>query len=813
MTLGSGSEIPFIDRQATLEELRKFLRLPGGRCLAVIGRRGIGKSRLLRHFAELIAAEDAERARIVILHEVRSSASSLDEYTQLEASIAHHPEVRKLVHRPGLADWVPELVGWLRRILIAAEPTGGNILSHLPLDKLVRRAAIKHRSLTDLDIVEQILKTLQYLSRLLTEDQRLVLVLDPSADYDELSKELGKFLILQDIVRNLPDRVHILLALRDSDPVNEALDFFNLPNVGVLHDLGPFQSADVHDLLKRVFGPDVPFKTALKLHQKYEGDPLSTGMAIDLALRQGDRPLRTLIERCPEKLQELMQRYHDSLRNPLHRRILRILGVMEAPVPVQLIVYLLEGEADAELVYLALNSPELKFSVSVVTPSSGDRCYRVYHATFAEYLQVLAREFGEMRPLHRRAGHFFQQSEDPARALNHFAYARDLDGIQSSLEAGLEWHRSRGETRRLGELYEMLHPLALSKRDQFLLGKAYAWSRSMAGETEEVIGLVENLLPAAGEDTETQAELLLLRGDCYHNSSRYQESYRDFQAAQALLEEIGLTDTLLYRRIRLEAAHMETHLGDFRASVRNHDALEQNQVKGEAEDRQLHLLQWAREQRRYGEVLVFTGEWDFAESLLDSARNTFQDFGNRSGQGNAYRRLADLCLLRGGEQLYKQALSYTRQAYELLRGAGSRGAGWIDFVRAEAYRGLGRLSEALKVHRSSLQRYEGGRSPHLLSMAELGVAESERMLLPGFSLDRYDAALERYKSIGFEWGVATALTYRGLARLCAGLENSGRNDLDKAERIFERLALAPALGTIRRIRDEKSLGFYPIIVL
>lgn len=805
-------EVPFIDRETSLAKLNEISRHPDGYCLLVVGRQGIGKSRLLKRFAEEAMADSAATL-ICVYHESYRTSSSLQEFSRLEDEIAAHPAVRP---RLGLKDgesWTPYLARWLSDSAAALDPTPGKALSHLPVEQLIREVLWARTTLDEGEILESFLRSLRHVSRVLREDQRLVMLIDPGANFDEGSTDLRKLKILYDVVRNLPPRVVLIVALRDTDPAAHSTDFLVLPNVELYKDLEPFVVGDVHLLLSRVFGEDFPFEVAHHVHRKYGGDPFATEMAILCASRERS-PRQALVDDCPEKLLELMGLYHDGFPEPFQRRALRALSVLDEPAPLGLASALLDAAPDRETLLRTLRAPEMTRAV-VEVPPLGDMepRFRVYHQAFAGFLRERAEQYGEAQDLNRKAGRHYAEIDHPALALYHFGLAADLEGVRANLERGLEWHRIQGEGLRLLRVEELLRRQPLSARERFLVGKAVAWAYSLSGESDQVLERLDELLPAATESTE-KAELLLLRGDCLHNASRYQESQSSFEAARALLEEAGETGTLLYRQVLLESAHMLTHLGAFQASEALHGRLLATQrFPAQARARIELLVQSAREIRRYGEVLVFTGQWEEAERLLQLARRQFAHLGHRRGEGDALRRIADLHLLRGGMEEYARALQTARRAQELLTEVGSRGASFMAMVIGEAERGLGRFAEARHTFQRSAEELADGESAHLLSMAEIGLAECERLASGEPRLDLYSRALERYEAISSDWGIATTRFYRGLAHLTANDRGAALSDLAGAREIFTRLGLDPPLKAIGKVVEAGEIGFYPIIVL
>jgi tetratricopeptide (TPR) repeat protein len=807
------AEVPFIDREASLAKLREVSRSADGPCLLLVGRQGIGKSRLLKRFAQ-VEATDPSAALICVHHESYRTSGSLQEFVRLELEIASHPAVQTALGSGEAAAWTPHLSRWLRESVGASDPTPGKALAYLPIEPLIREMLWSRTVIDEGEIVDNFLRSLYAISRTLREDQRLVLLLDPGVNLDEGSMDLRKLKVLYDVVRNLPARNVIILALRDSDPAAHDTDFLVLPNVEVYRDLEPFRMGDVHSLLKAVFGEDLQLEVAHHVHRKYGGDPFSTEMAILCAARS-PQPQEALIETCPEKLWELMEAYHDGFAEPMQRRILRALSVPEEPATLDLLAALLDSKLDHEALSRILRAPEMA-RAAIPLPPTDDRKprFRIYHEAFAEFLRERADQYQESEDLNRRAGAFYSGLGRSALALFHFGVAGDLQGISANIERGLEWHRIQGETRRLLRLYDILHSKPLSPKESFLLGKAVAWALALRGESDEVLARLEELIAATGEKSIERAELLLLRGDCYHNASRYSDSYSDFEAARSLLESSGETSSLLYRQVLLEAAHMLIHLGDFRGSEALHSRLiaAQRFPEGFSSSREV-LVQASREIRRYGELLVFTGDWSEAERLLQLARREFAHLGHRRGEGDALRRISDLHLLRGGQDEYAKALQTARRAEELLTEVGSRGASFMGLVIGEAQRGLGHFDEALKAFEASLEEFADGESPHLLSMAEVGFAEYSRYVKGEPPWELYSRALSRYKAISSDWGIATTLFYRGLAYLTARSADSANSDFTQAREIFGRLGLEPPISAIARAIGEDDAGFFPLIVL
>lgn len=807
-------EIPFIDREDALAALAEFTSASEGRCLLLVGRRGIGKRRLLRRFMAG-AAVDAwgPPRRICIFHQPHAGSPPLASYVSLEKAIADHPEIRQLADRSDLPQWIPDLLGWVRKMLVASDPVAGPVLGALEADRMVEGLLSTDRVLSLGDVVSQFQRTLLYLSRRLGEEQRLVLMFDLVTYLDDAAVDPSRMLMLLDIVRELPALVLAVVTLRNLDPASSVGELLRQPNVEVYRDLEPFASEDVRVLLQTVFGGDVPTSSAEAICQKYGGDPFSLELAINAVPADAADPARHLREQTPAKLNDLMRLGYESLARPLERKVLRALSVAIEPVPVGFVHTVLGGGEDYDDVDLALNPSDLPRLVEMVPRSGLPDCFRIYQPAYAEFVQKRATRAEELAILQGRAGAYYEARKRPALALHHYVQAQDLAGMRRNLDPGLEWHRWHGETRRIQDLYEELRHSPLEDRERYLLEKAHAWSLSQRGEAEEVVRTATELLEDLPGSSPERAELLVLRADAYHNSSRYAEAIEDFRAALGLLEELGEEGSLLHRQARLEAAHIQIHLGEFSASVDGHFELTRDHgLVARPEDPRL-LLQWARELRRYGELLVFTGDWSLAGEYLESALRAFRGLGHRKGQGNALRRLADLHILLGGAANFRRALKEARQGKDLLAELGGRGAGWMDLVVGEALRGLGRYPEAREAHGRAWERYRDGESPHLQNMAELALAECDRSETGAARMDVYDRVVRSYEELGFRWGIGTALVLRALAHASRDNGEGVESNLARAEELFREMELEPPLRVARRIREGGHREFYPIIVL
>lgn len=807
-------EIPFIDREDALVALAEFTSASDGRCLLLVGRRGIGKRRLLRRFMAG-AATDAwgPPRRICILHQPYAGSPPLASYVSLEESIAEHPEIRRLANRAGLPNWMPDLIGWVRRTLSASDPVAGPVLGGLEVASMVEGLLSTDRMLSPGDVVRQFQRTLLYLSRRLGEEQRLVLMFDLATYLGDAAIDLSWMLMLLDIVRQLPPRVLTIVTLRNLDLASSVGELLRQANVEVYRDLEPFTLEDVKVLLQTVFEGEIPSSAAEAICKKYGGDPFTLELAINAVPASADDPVQHLREQTPTKLNDLMRLGYDSLPRPLDRKVLRALSVVIEPVPVEFVHAVLGGDEDYEEIDLILNPSDLPRLVELVPRHGLPDCFRIYQPAYADFIRRKATRAEELAVFQGRAGAYYEARKRPSLALHHYVQARDLAGMRRNLERGLEWHRWHGETRRIQELYDELRDSPLEDRERYLLEKAHAWALSQRGEAEEVVRTATELLEDLPQASEEQAELLVLRGDAYHNSSRYAEAYEDFRAAQGLLEEVGREGSLLYRQARLEAAHIQIHQGEFSASVDSHFKLTRDHGLAEHSEDPRLLLQWARELRRYGELLVFTGDWSLAEEYLESALRAFRGLGDRKGQGNALRRLADLHNLLGGAANFSRSLREARQGKDLLAELGGRGAGWMDMVIGEALRGLGRYHEAHEVHRRAWERYRDGESPHLQNMTELALAECDRSESGAVRREVYDRVVQSYELLGFPWGIGTALIFRALAHASRGDGEGVEADLARAEKLFRKMELDPPLRVARRIREGGHREFQPIVVL
>lgn len=145
----------------------------------------------------------------------------------------------------------------------------------------------------------------------------------------------------------------------------------------------------------------------------------------------------------------------------------------------------------------------------LVRVDAASESYR-YHSLFAGFLQArLALEYkaDEIDEMHRTAGNWYADNNEPVRAIEHALRAdtpRALDRLQQHAEAIL-W---QGRVRLLARWFDALPEQSLSNRPRLRL--IHAWALTFLHRSDKALQMLEGMQEAGERDAEIAAHMLAL---------------------------------------------------------------------------------------------------------------------------------------------------------------------------------------------------------------------------------------------------------------------------------------------------------------
>lgn len=355
------------------------------------------------------------------------------------------------------------------------------------------------------------------------------------------------------------------------------------------------------------------------------------------------------------------------------------------------------GSADA---YSRLVLDELDHANLFVVPVDASRRWFRYHQLFRAFLRErLEREYPtELAELHRRAGAWFAQEGQIARAIDHALAAGDVERAAEFIAA------VAGETLARGEcatLRAWLDPLPAALRDQQPeLWIWTAWVALFSGAVEQIEPALKRAAatwPEAqrmhyrGAAAHILAHLARLRGDAEGTIAAATEACALLAPAQPMLHAgsllalgagqllagdlataaLTLDSALAACRVhnRLGALAALRYLGDLACLVGREDAaVHRYQEVLAASDTHQHWVYWEA-QAALAAVRFRQGDYQAALQLLDTALMHAEQTGVAVYMGGAYVTLARVQAALGDAAAAETALARARSHAERLQAA------------------------------------------------------------------------------------------------------------------------------------------------
>lgn len=761
----SSGPLPFVGRQALLDELEQLVREAHGTVLELRGEAGIGKSRLL------------------------------DELTRRATAMG-----RRVVFVEGRPYGTDSAYGAVRpplRLLIAGEqPTDDQVA--LALRERLPEPARRWTPLVGIPFGLDLPPTPEQLS------------LTPAAARMRLRVELlpvlagivpeGALLIVED-AHWLDEASASLLATTVAAPggrplttivaTREPVPHFDREGIRTI-ELGPIDAADVEAALQADDGTHPPLPPALTamLVERSHGHPLLLEELL-VAAREG-RDIETL----PDSIEALLAAHVDRVA-PADRAVLRQASVLGmgfseevlaelAELPVDEVVATLERLGD----FLERDEEDGRwlFRQSLAREAAYEalpfRVRRALHGRAADLLEASAGgDVGAVSPilsLHAHAAGDHAQSwrfsrMAAARAERQGAPLEAAVFLRRALHAGA--HMTDLTARSVGEIAQRL------------------------GDTYELAGLYEQAGEAyrqarrhfAGDPIGT-AELCRRQGWLRERTDSYSQALRWYARGLSVLGDAGgMTATRLRGRLRL--AYGAARLRQGRLAAALEPLLEAASLAHRTDDQQSlahasYLLDWA-----YTDL----GHPEQAERYRVQALRIYEELGDWTGQANVLNNL-------GVDAFFAGDWQGAMELYERSRRARERGGDVVRYGEAlvnigELLVDQGRLEEARPRLRRALGLWRGAGFPVGVGVALMNLGRASARLGDDQQAEEFlERARETLEAIGSEQTVDVAIR-EGERQALRGRGREALAVLDAARAETVRRGSAPVLlAQIDRLR-------------
>ncbi|MGB2698408.1 MAG: tetratricopeptide repeat protein [Candidatus Zixiibacteriota bacterium] len=389
------ARLKFVGRKKEIKKFGKFIHSEAKRVLLVIGKQGIGKTRLLEQL-ELECYNLTDIEPLVYSYQIKGT----DPPEQYLYQIMDEIWMKKSVFSR-IIDQYGEII----KRSIGRIPGLGAILRNITesVFRDPRRPVTDRFKIFLQEIVEGFKK----------KNQRFVLFIDP---LDELSSATHKD-AWKAITQNLPYQIKIIIAQRERDVLVNGIGLINHEDIECW-TLGCLSDKVTKDLVKAELAYAKPsHKFIDEFTNRYKGDPLLIDGAIKLLKKSKDFTSQALKKLPIPRLTKLLyEKLEDEERNLINH-----LSILVIPVTMAFLrdfTKIVEGRLDGLL---------RRYNVKDVIKEeeNGKRTYQIYHHTLRDFvLTEMEKTDVDITTLHRKASKaFFKILEEDERNSDALKYS------------------------------------------------------------------------------------------------------------------------------------------------------------------------------------------------------------------------------------------------------------------------------------------------------------------------------------------------------------------------------------------------------
>ncbi len=725
----------FVGREAELQALCDFVADPSPGVLLVTGLPGIGKSFLLRRFAQ----EARHHAELLVCRRSLTAEAGPIDLAHLALDIAqsrHSPfdrDLRKALRKGGIKVVEDFSLSGLKPLKILAALVEGS-------------TEMQREDLEADDYVRLLARVIRETAGAMKCDQCLVGILDADKYFqqDSLRKALDH------IIATLPERAKLVLGLREGDPFLKAYHILEREEVHQPPPLAELAHKAGEELIQKHFDEDAPPDLINGLIERCGLLPLALDAGIKL-IQQSNKESVEALEDLPgdcsaTNLMHQLARAALASERP-GEDMVRILALTREPLSLEELTAVLRSsgrEDDAADVDRALRSRAI---IDVLERrGNGEVRYRLYHDWMRDAVLGLT-EPSIARPLHQALGEFYwarlDEDEQAERAMRHCTHhlaqggladveakQRFVAGVCLSASQKRKWGLTRDVDAELKLTRKLLEDEALEVNPLF---RGIIWNQSgllakNSGDLRGALAYLERVRALAPE----------------------LERLSDEQGKQCVATALGNIG-LVYRE-----------MGRLREGLQAHqDAL----LEQEIGDRQGEAIQL----NNIGLVYRDMGRPEEALQAHQDALEIAGEIGYRLGEasticniGVVYRRMGRL----------KEALQAHQDAFKIDQEIGYRlGQAQNLGNIGNVYANMGRREEALQAHQKALKIDQeiGHRLGEAQDLHNIGLVY-EDMGKCRRALDYLQQALVIFEEIGAALDIER--TKRNIARIEEKLDES-----------------------------------------
>ena len=699
----------FVGREDELQALRDFVADPSPGVLLVTGPAGIGKSFLLRKFAEE-ARQDVEL--LVCLRALTAEAGPVDlAHLALDIMQSRHSVLDSDLLK-GLRDGVIALFGGVQYHGMEVGKAVGKLIG--------RSVDMQREALQAEDYTRLLAGVIRETAGAMQGEQRLVGILDADKYFQQDSLRDA----LDHIIAELPERAKLILGLREGDPFLKAYHILEREHESL--PLGELARKAAEELIQKHFGEDLSADLINGLIRRCGCLPLALDAGIKLIQQSDTDPVEALAglpgDCSATNLMHQLARAALDAERP-GEDLVRILALAREPLSLEELTAILGKsgrEEDAADVNRALRSRAI---IDVLDRrDNGEARYRPYHDWMREAIVRLTQPV-VARPLHQALGRFYwarlEDNEDDERAIRHCAHhlaqgalddveakQRFLAAVEQTANQKRTWGLTRDVEEELKLACELLEDDTL---EVDAVSRATIWNLTglVATNSGDLRGglahleRVRALAPELGRLSDEHGKRWLATalgniGLVYDEMGRREEALKAHEDALAIDQEIG------YRLGEAQdlgnIGNVYGDMGRLEEGLKAHeDALEIDREIG-------HRLGEAQDLGNIGNVYFQMGRLEEALEVYQKALAIAQEIGYRLGEANQLGNIGNVYADMGRRE---EALGAHQKALKIDKEIGYRVGEAQDLCNIGVlYEDKRELYEALKYVRQALAIFE-----------------------------------------------------------------------------------------------------------
>ena len=778
------ARLKFAGRKKEIKKFEKFLHSEAQRVLLVIGKQGIGKTRLLEQLElECYGCRDLEC--LVYSYQIKGTDPPEQYLYQMMDEIWMKKNIfSRIIDKKGeiikKSIWQISGIGKIFK----------NITESIFRDPM-RPVADRFKIFLQ-EIVEGFKK----------KNQRFVLFIDP---LDELTRVIHRD-AWRAITQNLPYQVKLIIAQREKDVLADCIELTDDENVECWN-LDYLSSKETKELVKSELAYTKPSQKFIdEFAERYKGYPLFIDGAMKLLRKRKDFTPEALKKLPAPGLTKLL---YDKLGDD-ERNLVNHLSILEVPVDMAFLrnfTRIVEGKLDGLL---------RRYNVKDVIKEeeNGKRTYQIYHQTFKDFvLHEMKQTETDIRDFHRKASKAFfevmESHETNPDALKystaHLLWAGDKETyiiqVRKWLVSKFRYGMIPVVFRELKNCLKICEQLKLPPEYKAVFLGNMGLVHTHKGDLNKALTCQKKalMIDSKEKNAKGQAQDLNNIGLIYETMGDWNKAVASYERAFAIAKKVTYANGqaaclcnigTIYRG----KGNLSKSLSYFKKALRIYRKL------GDADSHASNLID-------IGSVYYAQGDLYRALSYYKKSLEIHKKQGNVGEQAASLGNIGLIHLSKG--ELTK-ALSYTKGSLKLNKKVGAMrrvasnlfNIGLVHFMKCN-------LNKALfyYVKSSEINRKIGAMDDLANNLTNIGLVYSVKGDLDR-ALSYYEKALEIHKKVGAVVGQASDLGNIGLIHFDKGDLEKALNYQKKALNISEKArninGQASNLGNIALIYHVKG---------